>query len=71
MQIQTFWIHRNSNAAIFIRTIQMLLQPIRKFTVLYIDDISVYSRAWCSHLMTLEKFVRNKKVQNYAESDQM
>jgi len=46
-----------SSGATFVRTIQRVLQPVRKFTANYVDDMSVYSDVWKQHLQDLEKFL--------------
>ena len=38
-----------SSGATFVRTVQRVLQPVRKFTASYVDDMSVYSDALEQH----------------------
>jgi len=42
----------------FVRAIQHVLYPIRKFTASFVDDISVYSNEFDHHLADLEEFLR-------------
>ena len=42
----------------FVRVLQLVLQPIREFADSYVDDISVFSDQWRSHLSQLEKFLQ-------------
>ena len=42
----------------FVRVIQQVLQPIKDFTDSYVDDVSVFSDQWRSHLCHLEKFLQ-------------
>jgi len=46
-----------SSGAIYVSALQMLLQPVCEFTASYVDDMSVYSGAWRSHLRHLENFL--------------
>ena len=46
-----------SSGATFVRAIQQALQPVRQFTASYVDDMSVYSDFWQSHLQHLEDFL--------------
>ena len=46
-----------SSGATFMRAVQKVLQPLRQFTASYVDDMSVHSRAWLSHLEHLENFL--------------
>jgi len=41
--------------------LQHVLQPVSQFTASFIDDISVYSNEWHTHLMHLEKFLQTIK----------
>ena len=38
----------------FIRAVQHILQPIKKFTASFVDDLSVYSNGFDQHLIDLE-----------------
>ena len=42
----------------FVRVIQQVLQPIKEFADSYVDDISVFSNQWRSHLTHLERFLQ-------------
>jgi len=42
----------------FVRAIQHVLYPIRKFTASFVNDISVYSNEFDHHLADLEEFLR-------------
>ena len=46
-----------SSGATFMRAVQQVLQPVRRFTASYVDDMFVYSGAWQAHLTHLEKFL--------------
>jgi len=50
-----FGVH--SSGATFVRAIQQALQPIRQFTVSYVDDTSVYSDFWRQHVQHLENYL--------------
>ena len=42
----------------FVRVLQQILQPIKEFAESYVDDISVFSDLWQSHLTHIEKFLQ-------------
>jgi len=42
----------------FVRVLQQNLQPIKEFAESYVDDISVFSDLWQSHLAHIEKFLQ-------------
>jgi len=42
----------------FVCVLQQVLQPIKEFPESYVDDISVFSDLWQSHLAHIEKFLQ-------------
>ena len=42
----------------FLRAVQQVLHPIRKFTASFVDDIAVYSNEFERHLVELEQFLQ-------------
>jgi len=49
---------QNGSGNSFVRAIQHVLYPIRKFTASFVDDISAYSNEFDHHLADLEEFLR-------------
>jgi len=48
-----------SSGSTFVRAMQQVLQPIRKFTASFVDDVSVFfSENWRHHLKYTEQFVQ-------------
>jgi len=45
-----------SSGSTFVRAMQQVLQPIRKFTASFVDDVSVFSENWHHHLKHTEQF---------------
>jgi len=67
---------RSGNA--FMRTMQIVMQPLRQFATSFVDDVSVYSYQWRTHLEHITKFLqaikksgltRNLKKCNFAERE--
>jgi len=46
-----------SSGSIFVRAMQQVLQPVRRFTTSFLDDMSVYSGTWHNHLDHIERFL--------------
>ena len=46
-----------SSGATFVRAVQKILQPVRRFSSSYVDEMSVYSGTWQMHLRHLERFL--------------
>ncbi len=42
----------------FVRALLKVLQPIRKFTKSYVDDMAVHSNAWEEHLSNVDSYLR-------------
>jgi len=49
----------------FLRAVQQILHPIRKFTASFVDDISVYSNEFDQHLSDLERFLQTIKESGF------
>ena len=47
-----------SSGSTFVRAMQQVLQPVRKFTASFVDDMSVYSGTWHNHLDHVEQFLQ-------------
>jgi len=47
-----------SSGSTFVRAMQQVLQPIRKFTASFVDDVSVFSENCRHHLKHTEQFVQ-------------
>jgi len=45
-----------SSGSTFVRAMQQVLQSIRKFIALFVDDVAVFSENWCYHLKHTEQF---------------
>ena len=54
---RTFFGMRSSGST-FVRAMQQVLQPVRKFTASFVDDVSVYSGTWHNHLKHTEQFLQ-------------
>ena len=46
-----------ASGSTFVRVIQHILQPLKRFAAAYADDMSVFSDSWPLHLQQLEKFL--------------
>ena len=47
-----------ASGSTFVRVIQHILQPLKRFAAAYADDMSVFSDSWPLHLQQLEKFLQ-------------
>jgi len=62
----------------FMRAMQQVMQPLRQFAASFVDDVSVYSDQWKSHLEHITKFLQaveasgltlNLKKCNFAQGE--
>ena len=67
-----------SSGSTFVRAMQQVLRPVRRFTASFVDDMSVYSGTWHNHLDHIERFLQqirksgftlNLKKCNFAASE--
>jgi len=50
-----------STGATFVRAVQQVLKPLKTFADSYIDDMSVFSGGWATHLQHLDRFLQRIK----------
>jgi len=57
-----------SSGCTFVRAMQQVLQPIRKFTASFVDDVSVFSENWRHHLKHTEQFLQKIRQSGFTSN---
>ena len=42
----------------YVKALQKVLEPVKRFTASYIDEVAVYTNSWATHMKVLDKFLQ-------------